>query len=146
MNPFPLVTSPTHEVHRSGQRAASSCLCAAAQIKKFALLTSPTQEVYRSEHRERFRACARQRSLKSPFPHGRELFTGRKFSRRVNFRNGCQVARLKSSRATTLFESRLAARHVVTFVRGKHFENCFPLRLSFQKLFNIVFCFCFFSF
>ena len=29
-------------------------------------------------------------------------------------------------------------------VRGKHFENCFPLRLSFQKLFDVFLFYCFY--
>ena len=69
-------------------------------------------------------------------PHERKLFAGSESSRRVLSRNGFRVFRLKIPRATTLFESRLAARHVVTAVGEKHFENCFSPSPPYQKLFN----------
>ena len=43
-------------------------------------------------------------------------------------------------RATALFESRLAARHVAAFVREEHFENCSSLRHPLQKLFDVLVC------
>ncbi len=54
---------------------------------------------------------------------------------------GGEVLRLTVPRATALCESRLAAREETTAVRGKHFENRFPLRLSLQKLFKPFFVF-----
>ena len=48
---------------------------------------------------------------------------------------------LKVPRTILPFGKDLAAREETTAVRGKHFENCFPLRLSLQKLFKPFLCF-----
>ena len=48
---------------------------------------------------------------------------------------------LKDPRAILPFGKDLAAREETTAVRGKHFENCFPLRLPLQKLFKLFLCF-----
>ena len=48
---------------------------------------------------------------------------------------------LKDPRAILPFGKDLAAREETAAVRGKHFGNCFPLRLSLQKLFKPFLCF-----
>jgi len=47
-----------------------------------------------------------------------------------------RAASQKVPRAILPFGKDLAAREETAAVRGKHFENCFPLRLSLQKLFK----------
>ena len=53
---------------------------------------------------------------------------------------------LKDPRTILPFGKDLAAREETTAVRGKHFGNCFPLRLSLQKLFKPFLCFFVFVF
>ena len=52
-----------------------------------------------------------------------------------------RAASQKVPRAILPFGKDLAAREETAAVRGKHFENCFPLRLSLQKLFKPFLCF-----